>query len=155
MGYRIEYDTPQRRTRSAQSAPDTQNTDYITRLAVLIPAEATTMYVALKGLAGEWEGNEETAIFILFVVGLLLSLWLKATATVAPEEGDFRPDWAHVGLSAVAFVIWSYAIANPFLVLGVPTNPFIAMVVVAGFTLMLPGVHKWIRLAQARQAANS
>ncbi len=116
---------------SASGAAQDQIKHWMERLVKLIPSEVVAVYVAGKGYAISWLG-------IWSVVCLLLLLIVRIWGTNDPSKGV---QWVTVGVSAVSFVIWVYAMGGQFLNIVLP-DPGIASAAVLVWTVLVPIIYK-------------
>jgi hypothetical protein len=70
------------------------------------------------------------------LVTLFLTGFVKAYGT-SDKARAVAPDWIHVGLSMVAFVIWIYSMGGTFDKLGWHV-PYIGSLLVLAFTFVSP-----------------
>lgn len=52
------------------------------------------------------------------------------------------PQWVSIVLSAIAFLIWLYALGGPFALLGEFYQPFVGTLLVFSWTLFVPAAYK-------------
>lgn len=95
---------------AAESSADVNGPigDFFERLVQLIPGEVTAFYVVGAGFIDETSIGEHFAWTILSLVLLFL---LRGWATRDKVKGV---QWKAVTISAIAFLIWLYAIGGPF-----------------------------------------
>lgn len=119
------------------AAGDQDIKGYLDRLMKTIPGEAVGLYLVGSGfipkdqaivLAG-W-----SAICLLGVVAV------KAYGT-SDAANHVSPDWVHVAISAVSFVIWVYTSGGPFAAFGL-TVPYIGSLLVLAWTFFIPLFYK-------------
>jgi hypothetical protein len=110
---------------------------YLERLTKMIPGEIVGLY--LLG-AGFIEGKP--AIWIAgwsaFCLLCLLAVRIRYTADPAQSKG---PQWIPVVISAVAFVIWLYALGGPFAAYKID-EPALGSLLVLGWSFIVPILYK-------------
>ena len=105
---------------------------YMDRLIRLIPSEVVAVYLAGKGYAEHWPSG------IWPVICLILVFVIRIWGTRDPSAGV---QWVAVGVSAVSFVIWVYAIGGQFFSLRLP-DAGIASAAVLVWTVVVPLIYK-------------
>jgi hypothetical protein len=106
---------------------------YVQSLAKMVPAEAQSLYAIgrsaipaeEKGFAYGWIG------FCLLAVVIVRGL-----GTSDPKEGE-GPDWLHVSISCLAFLIWVYTLGGIFKDFN-DAKPFIGILLTVAFTFVVP-----------------
>lgn len=106
---------------------------YIESLAKMVPAEAQSLYAigrsaipsGEKGFGYGWIG------FCLFAVILV-----RGFGSADPKERQ-GPDWLHVLISCLAFLIWVYTLGGIFAEFN-NAKPFIGILLTAAFTFVVP-----------------
>jgi hypothetical protein len=68
---------------------------------------------------------------------------VKAYGTADPQASE-APDWRHVGISSVSFLIWVYTIGGPFAAYNLAV-PWIGSLLVLGWTFFIPRVYRGAR----------
>jgi hypothetical protein len=106
---------------------------YLDRLMKMIPGEVVGLYLVGSG-------------FIPVGDNLVLGLWaficflgvvaLKAFGTADPTSRT-PPDWLHVVISAVAFVLWVYTMGGPFTATAFHV-PYVGSLLVLAWTFFVP-----------------
>ena len=100
-------------------------------LSLFIPGEATTVYLAGVGILAK---RGDTPLLVLAAVCFLIAILAKVLISKA-EGGHYR---TRIITSAAAFLIWAYAIQNPFQALGIATDPELAGFIALVFTIVAP-----------------
>lgn len=65
---------------------------------------------------------------------------VRAYGTSDPQS-NLSPDWVHVAISAVAFVIWVYTLGGPFAASDL-YEPYVGSLLVLAWTFFVPIVYK-------------
>src|SRR5260370_42487177 len=81
-----------------------------------------------------------SALVIWAVICLFGVIAIRAYGTTDPEA-DKAPDWMHVAISSVAFVIWVYTIGGPFAAFNLAV-PWIGSLLVLAWTFFVPLLYK-------------
>jgi hypothetical protein len=85
-----------------------------------IPTEIVSAWVAAKGLVeSAATSSRQTVLWICFAVGVVLTVLLILKQTSGPEQ---PPAIKQTAISTVAFVIWVFALGEPFTSLLGQTN---------------------------------
>lgn len=99
---------------------------WLARLVKLVPAEIVAVYLAGRPLAQEHYAGAWPVVCLALVV--IVRAW---------GTGDRRgPQWASVGISAVSFVLWVYAMGGHFLNYNLDVN--LASLGVLVWTTLVP-----------------
>src|SRR5688500_942553 len=101
---------------------------YLDRLLKLIPAEVLSLYLVGVGVIPK-EGTTALVLWASFC--LIAVIMVKAYGT-SDRVHNIQPDWVHVILSAIAFVIWVYSLGGPFEVYELHV-PYIGSLLILGF----------------------
>ncbi len=106
---------------------------YLDRLLKLIPAEVLSLYLVGFGVIPKESATAALvwAVFCLFAVGLV-----KGYGT-SDRAHNLKPDWIHVTLSMIAFIIWIYSMGGPFVSWGWHV-PYISSLLILAFTFVVP-----------------
>jgi hypothetical protein len=110
---------------------------YLDRLLKMIPAEVVSLYLVGSGLIPE---GQTIVLTIWAVVCLIGVVALRAYGTTDPTENK-PPDWTHVAISCVAFVIWVYSLGGPFEAQGLAV-PYVGSLLVLAWTFFVPMFYK-------------
>lgn len=110
---------------------------YLDRLLKLIPAEVVTLYMVGSGFIPK---NEGVVLIIWTIICLFGVVLLRAYGT-ADRRNNEPPDWIHVFLSSVAFVIWVYTLGGPFTVFNLAI-PWVGSLLVLAWTFFVPIFYK-------------
>jgi hypothetical protein len=103
----------------------------------MIPAEVVSLYLVGIGIISE----EQTVYLTVWAVICLIGLFaIRLYGTSDPEE-KLPPDWTHVILSAIAFLIWVYSLGGPFAAMGI-ADPVIGSLLVLAWTFFVPIFYK-------------
>lgn len=134
---------PYRITRPSQGAEkmaltgDEEFKFYLDRLMKLIPSEVIGLYLVGSALIPK---GQTIALVIWSVVCLLGVIALKAYGTTDPQKHE-PPDWRHVGISTVSYVIWVYTLGGPFAAYNLAV-PYIGSLLVLAWTFFVPIFYK-------------
>jgi hypothetical protein len=117
-----------------------QEPGQLDKIKEMIPGESTAVY--LGGLAVIPAG-QATAAIIWALIGLVITLVVKAQQ-VDPRTGEKlsvkQLEWNQIIVSAVAFVVWVYALpSGPFVALDWYV-PYVATLLVLGYTYAMPQI---------------
>ena len=110
---------------------------YLDRLMKMIPGDAVGLYLVGSGLIPEGQAIGLAAWTVLCLIGAIL---IRAYGTADPEN-NMPPDWVHVGISSVAFVIWVYTMGGPFAAFNLYI-PYIGSLLVLAWTFFVPIIYK-------------
>jgi len=106
---------------------------YLDRLLKMIPAEVVGLYLVGSGFIPQGEG---VVLAVWAVVCLAGVIAVRAYGTADPENKK-PPDWVHVVISAVAFVIWVYTMGGPFAAFNLYV-PYMGSLLVLAWTFFVP-----------------
>jgi hypothetical protein len=106
---------------------------YVDRLLKMIPGEGVGAYVVGSGLIP----TGQRLVLVIWTVFCLIGVILIKAFGTADERNNLPPDWVHVSISAIAFVIWVYTLGGPFSLFNL-YEPFIGSLLVIGWTYFLP-----------------
>ena len=106
---------------------------YLDRMMKLVPSEVIGLYLVGGGFI---PANQSLVLAIWAVVCLASVIAVRAYGTADPANQK-SPDWIHVGVSSVAFVIWVYSIGGPFAAYGIAV-PYIGSLLVLAWTFFVP-----------------
>ncbi len=110
---------------------------YLDRLMKMIPGEAIGLYLVGSGFIPQNQAPVLAAWTIVCLIGVIA---LKAYGT-ADTANHLPPDWIHVAISAIAFIIWVYSIGGPFAAFGLAV-PYIGSLLVLAWTFFIPIFYK-------------
>jgi hypothetical protein len=110
---------------------------YLDRLLKMIPAEVVSLYLVGSGFIPEGQTIVLTIWAVVCLVGVVA---VRAYGTTDPVENK-PPDWVHVAISSVAFVIWVYSLGGPFEAQGLAV-PYIGSLLVLAWTFFVPIFYK-------------
>jgi hypothetical protein len=119
------------RVKPVAADSDNQLKSYLDRLMKMIPGEVVGLYLVGSGVIPQgqivplaiWTG-------VCFVAVILVTSY----GTSDPKQ-HVPPDWTHVAISAIAFLIWIYSIGGPF---GKYAVPYIGSLLVLAWTFFIP-----------------
>jgi hypothetical protein len=137
--YRIRRPEQRARDLAPTAAPPAQQDFkyYLERLLKMIPGEVIGLYLIGQGLIPADQGIVMAVWAALCLAGVVA---VRAYGTADPEQ-HAAPDWAHVGISSVAFAIWVYTLGGPFEVWGIAV-PYIGSLLVLAWTFFVPIFYK-------------
>jgi hypothetical protein len=110
---------------------------YLDRLMKMIPAEVISLYLIGRGFIPIEQPIVLAAWAVVCLAGVLL---VRAYGTADPEANK-SPDWVHVAISAVAFVIWIYTLGGPFAAANLYV-PYAGSLLVLAWTFFVPIFYK-------------
>lgn len=110
---------------------------YLERLIKMIPAEVVSLYIVGIGIIPEEQVIGMTVWAIICLIGLF---FIRIYGTADPVENK-PPDWTHIIISAIAFVIWVYSLGGPFAAWGLYV-PWAGSLVVLAWTFFVPIFYK-------------
>jgi hypothetical protein len=108
---------------------------YLDRLMKLIPGEVVGLYLTGTGIIPK---DRLPVSFIWALVCLVAVILVKAYGT-ADVSRNIKPDWVHVSISVVSYLIWIYTIGGPF---QEYTTPWIGSIMVITWTFFIPFIYK-------------
>jgi hypothetical protein len=106
---------------------------YLDRLMKMVPGEVVGLYLVGSGFIPR---DQALVLAIWAFVCLIGVIAVKAYGTADPAA-HVAPDWVHVAISAVAFVIWVYSIGGPFAAYNLAV-PYIGSLLVLAWTFFVP-----------------
>ena len=110
---------------------------YLTRLMKLIPVEIISLYMVGSGLVPEDQPVALVAWSIICGIGLMIvRVWGTSDLKM-----NVPPDWVHVGISEMAYLVWLYSMGGPFAAYGLHV-PYLGSLLVLAWTFFLPFVYK-------------
>lgn len=110
---------------------------YLDRLLKMIPAEVISLYVVGSGFIPADQTIGLTVWTILCLVGVVV---IRTYGTQDPELNK-PPDWTHVAISSIAFIIWVYSLGGPFAAWNL-AQPWIGSLLVLAWTFFVPIFYK-------------
>lgn len=110
---------------------------YLDRLLKMIPAEVISLYLVGSGFI---PADQPAVLLIWSIMCLVGVVVIRAYGTTDPTK-NLPPDWAHVAISSVAFVIWVYSLGGPFVAMGWYV-PYIGSLLVLAWTFFVPFLYK-------------
>jgi hypothetical protein len=117
--------------------PDEGFRFYLDRLLKMIPAEVVSLYLVGSGLIPTDQVTALAGWFVVCLVGLFV---IRIYGTADPAE-HLPPDWTHIIISAIAFVIWVYSLGGPFAAWGLHL-PWLGSLIVLAWTFFVPIFYK-------------
>ena len=112
---------------------------YMDRLLKMIPAEVVSLYVVGIGLI-----PKETATYLaVWSVICFIGLFVVRIWGTGDSKANLPPDWVHIIISAVAFIIWVYSLGSLsiFGALGI-ADPVIGSLLILAWTFFVPIFYK-------------
>jgi len=122
---------------AAAEPGSTELQGYLERLMKMIPAEVIGLYLVGSGIIPT---GQSLALTIWTAVCLAGVIFLRAYGTADPAANK-APDWAHVIISSISFLIWVYSIGGFFAAYGVAV-PYIGSLLVLAWTFFVPIFYK-------------
>ena len=111
---------------------------YLDRLVKLIPGESTAFYLVGAGVIPATANP--LVILGWSIVCLLSVIAIKALGTSDLKQG-VKPDWIHIGISSVSFILWVYTLGGPFAAYHIQV-PYLGSLAVLIWTFFLPIIYK-------------
>ena len=106
---------------------------YLDRLMKMIPGEAVSLYLVGSGIIPE----RQPLLLVGWALLCLLGVFAIRVYGTADAPNNRPPDWIHVGISSVAFVIWVYTLGGPFTAFGLHV-PYLGSLLVLAWTFFIP-----------------
>ena len=106
---------------------------YLDRLLKMIPAEVIGLYLVGSGVIP----HDQTAGLAIWAVVCLIGLFAVRIYGTSDPAASLPPDWTHIIISAVAFVIWVYSLGGPFQDAGLYV-PWIGSLAILAWTFFVP-----------------
>ncbi len=112
---------------------------YLDKLMKMIPGEVVGLYLVGSGFINK---DERLTILVWSVLCLFGVVLTKAYGTADPVNAK-PPDWTHVLISSIAFVIWVYTMGGPFASYNI-ASPRIGSLLVLAWTFFVPFFYKGV-----------
>ena len=84
--------------------------------------------------------GQAIGLVIWAVICLIGVVIVRVYGTADPEEGK-PPDWTHIAISVVAFVVWLYSLGGPFAAYNL-NIPSLGSLLVLAWTFFVPIFYK-------------
>jgi len=110
---------------------------YLDRLMKMIPAEVVSLYLVGNGFIP----REQPVVLVVWAVVCLAGVFVVRAYGTSDPQSNLSPDWVHVAISAVAFVIWVYTLGGPFAASDL-YEPYVGSLLVLAWTFFVPIVYK-------------
>jgi hypothetical protein len=110
---------------------------YLDRLAKMIPSPVIALY--LVGVS-QIPTGQAIGLVVWSVICLAGVIILMTYGTADPQKNK-KPDWVHISISSVAFIIWVYAMGGPFAAFNLQI-PWIGSLAVLAYTFFVPIFYK-------------
>jgi hypothetical protein len=114
-------------------APEEGFKFYLDRLLKMIPAEVIGLYLVGSGLIPRDQPVVLTVWAFVCLAGVVAIRVYGTTDTAS----SLPPDWVHVAISTVAFVIWVYTLGGPFAAINWYV-PYLGSLLVLAWTFFVP-----------------
>ncbi len=111
--------------------------NYLTRLMRLIPAPAIGLYVFGSDMIPE---SQAMALLVWSLFCAAVAVILLLPTTQDPSQGK-GPDWIHIAISGISFVLWIYALGGPFTQYHLAL-PWLASLLAAAWSTLVPLIYK-------------
>jgi hypothetical protein len=93
----------------------TDESSYSERLAKYVPSEVLAAYIFASNLIGTYQTREHQMIAFFVLLGIcLLAIPLYYWKLTPPGKSSL----VHCSVSMIAFLVWTYAMGGPFVMLG-------------------------------------
>jgi hypothetical protein len=128
--------------REAPQREKKAETSYLDRVKNLIPTEVAGIYLAGVAVIPE----AELIGRIVWLIACFAATIFYTAKQTRRIEGDtarrlYPVDWAHVAISTVSFLVWAYALGDPFKALGIFV-PWIGSLAILGWNLIWPAIYE-------------
>ncbi len=130
----------------AAPAAGANYSSYLDRLMKMVPTEVIGLYLVGSGIIPSSDPLVLTLWSLICLVGVVA---MRVWGTTDPAANPPQPtDWVHVGISAVAFVIWLLSLGGgPFATGGVfaaahEQAPYFGSLLVLAWTFFVPIFYK-------------
>ena len=110
---------------------------YLERLFKMIPAEVISLYLVGNGVIPKDKG----IISVIWVFICLIGVVVVRRYGTADQAQNLKPDWIHIGISSVAFLIWAYSLGGPFTYYNLYI-PYLGSLLILAFTFFIPFLYK-------------
>jgi hypothetical protein len=110
---------------------------YLDRLLKMIPGEVVGLYLVGSGFIPKDQPIVLTVWALVCLAGVVL---IRAYGTADPKHNE-PPDWIHVAISTVAFIIWVYTLGGPFAAINLYI-PYVGSLLVLAWTFFVPIFYK-------------
>ncbi len=110
---------------------------YLERLLKMIPAEVISLYLVGSGLVS----HDPPLVLTIWAALCLAAVVVIRAYGTADSLRKLPPDWVHVAISAVAFVIWVYSLGGPFESYGLHID-YVGSLLVLAWTFFVPLFYK-------------
>jgi hypothetical protein len=122
-------------TSKTQAAEPGHETDsYVDRIVKYIPTEIVGAWIAVKGIVeAAVAAQRQAVLWVCFALSVVLTLLYVLKRTAAPGK---PPAVGQALISTAAFVVWAFALGEPFSsLLGGPTQALYGSLLLIFFTL--------------------
>ena len=119
--------------RGASVQPQENFNAYLDRLTKMIPTPVIALY--LVGMSQILSG--QTVGLLVWSVICLIGVIALIVYGTSDLQAKLPPDWTHAALSAVAFVIWMYAMGGVFAAYNLQV-PWVGSLAVLAYTFFVP-----------------
>lgn len=110
---------------------------YLDRLLKMVPGEVIGLYLIGQGFIPR---DQPIVLGVWGLICLAGVVALRAYGTADPVARE-APDWVHVSISSVAFVIWVYTLGEPFATWGLSV-PYVGSLLVLAWTFFVPILYR-------------
>jgi hypothetical protein len=108
----------------------------------MIPAEVISLYIVGAGIvSGGIPLESQTIYLMVWAMICFIGLFAIRIYGTADRAENLPPDWVHIIISAIAFIIWLYSLGSlsPFAAIA---NPVIGSLLVLAWTFFVPIFYK-------------
>jgi hypothetical protein len=117
-----------------------QEPGQLDKIKEMIPGESAAIYIGGLGVIPQ---DQPVAAIVWALIGLIITLIVKSQQTdprTGAQVSMQNLEWNQIIVSAIAFVVWVYALGGgPFQALGLYV-PWIATLLVLGYTYAMPQI---------------
>jgi hypothetical protein len=104
---------------------------FFDRLIKYIPSDVVAGWIVAKNLISSYQSAPPQTLWICFVAGLALTVVVVRYTPKGPP-----PTWFQVGISVVAFAIWTWALGDP-LASTIPHSSLFSSLTLIGYTILV------------------
>lgn len=114
---------------------------YWDRLKNLIPAEVSAIYIAGHGVIPQGEKVGLAVWATACLIFTILFMYKETQRVEGKPKAKYPPDWMHITISSISFLLWVYALGGPFSEYGVYV-PWIGTLIILAWTFVVPYFYK-------------
>lgn len=130
----------QKKAVSAGSEGTEQAKFYLEKLLKLIPAEAQTLFVLHTLIPKDPQKADPLTLWLWIGFCFVVIIVVRVFGT-SDQRTSTPPDWIHVILSCIAFLLWLMSLGMVFPALQ-QERPYAVILLMAAFTFLVPYFYK-------------